>query len=199
MLRASSLLRNRRLEKQLEITDISKKTKIPSRHLLSLENEDFSCFPPEPYCSLIIKSYAQFLGIDDQEILKLFRRDFDQRRKSSSLQSSRLRFTPSLVFNLFIFISIAVFATFLGSEFIKYHRPPALKVNWPPSPSDNTLELSGLTDSEATVRINDNLIIVDSEGKFQKKIALPSNAKIVVEAKSPSGKVARQEKTYPSP
>ena len=73
MLRASALLKNTRLDRELDLLEISKKLKIPVKSLTAIENEDIVNFPQEPYCSLIVKDYADFLGLNGSNILCLFR------------------------------------------------------------------------------------------------------------------------------
>jgi hypothetical protein len=58
----------------------------------------------------------------------------------------------------------------------------------------SSIELTGVTDPESTVRVNNDLIIVNTKGDFQKKINLINgNNKIIVESKSPSGKTTKEE------
>ena len=192
---ASSLLKNTRLDKEWELDDISKKIKIPVKYLQALEDEQVGCFPQEPYCSLIIKDYADYLGLQGQDVLSLFRRDFDQKRKSKNIIKTGFTFTVSIL------AIIVLFSLYLVSEYFKFHQPPKLKVNWPleASVSSSVVEISGITDPESTIRINDDLIIVDSDGLFQKKITLSSgDNNIVVESTSPNGKTTVEQKNINS-
>ena len=188
---ASSLLKNTRLDKEWELADISKKIKVPVKYLEAIENETISCFPQEPYCSLIIKDYADYLGLNGIDVLALFRRDFDQKRKIKSKKSLLFSFTPKFTFAVSLLLIIFFFFVYLTSEYIKFHQPPKLEVNWPleATISGSIIEISGVTDSESTVRINNDLILVDVNGIFQKKINLDSGENnIIVESVSPSGK-----------
>lgn len=197
MFRASTILNNARLEKDLDLSEISKKLKIPLKYLEAFESEDISAFPSEPYCSLIIKDYADFLGLNGQEILSVFRRDFEQKRKIKSRSKIFLTFTPQSTFVLTIIISLFLFSVYLISEYLKFNRPPKLKINWPAESVsvNNNIEISGTTDPESTVSVNGDLVIVNSEGKFQKKLSFAtSEAKIRIESKSPSGKITSEEK-----
>lgn len=197
MYRASLLLKNSRLEKQLEFDEISKIVKIPARHLRAIESEDTSSFPQEPYCSLIVKDYANFLGLNGPEILRLFHRDFAQKHKSKVLSPNRFGFTPQFTFSLAIIFSILAFSAYLIFEYIKFNQPPRLAVNWPTNQTiGDTLDLSGITDPESTVKINGNLIIVNSDGSFSKKINLTKGENsITVESQSPNGKITTTKKT----
>ena len=106
-------------------------------------------------------------------------------------------FTPQLTFSVVVISTVLLFVSYLVSEYIKFNNPPKLKVNWPQAiTSLNSVEITGLTDPEATVRINQDLVIVDINGNFQKKINLSNyEEKIVVESKAPNGKTTKEEKT----
>lgn len=196
MLRTSSLLKETRLDKEYELIDISKKLKIPIKYLTAIENEDIKNFPQEPYCSLIVKDYADYLGLSGQEILCFFRRDFEPKKRSKSAKKEGFAFTPQFTFTVAIIAIVIVFVFYLTFEYIKFNRPPKLKINWPTNIAGESIDISGITDPDSTIRINQDLIIVDNKGNFQKKIIFGSDneIKIVVESKSPSGKVTVEEK-----
>jgi len=196
MLSASSLLKNTRLDKEYELLDISKKLKIPVKYLIAIENEEVLDFPQEPYCSLIIKDYADYLGLNGQEILSFFRRDFEQKKKNKSLKKDTFSFTPQFTFAILIGVVIISFIFYLILEYFKFNRPPKLNINWPENITGETIDISGITDPDSTIRINQDLIIVDAKGNFKKKIQLSSNSeiKVIIESKSPSGKITVEEK-----
>ncbi|MFA5749906.1 MAG: helix-turn-helix domain-containing protein [Candidatus Shapirobacteria bacterium] len=198
---ASSLLKNTRLDKEWELEDISKKIKVPLKYLDAIENEIVANFPSEPYCSLIIKDYADYLGLNGTEILSLFRRDFDQKRKVKSSKKTFFSFTPQFTFTVSIIAILIIFSFYLISEYLKFHQPPKLKINWPheSTVSASIIEINGSTDIEATIRVNQDLILVDNNGNFQKKINLNSgDNRIVIESTSPNGKTTIEEKTINS-
>lgn len=202
MLRVSLILKNARQDKDLEIYEISKKLKIPAKYLEAIENETNSSFPHEPYCSLIVKDYANFLGLNGEDILPIFRRDYAELIKEKQAISPKVFFTPQYTFKFAVILSIIVFVAYLSFEYLKFNRPPSLTIDWPNENSisaNSTVEISGVTDPESTVRINNDLIIVDTNGNFQKKVNISSpDTKIVIESKSISGKTTVLEKTYHS-
>lgn len=195
MKRASAILESARLDRELDFTEISKKTKIPLRYLIAFENENSSDFPGEPYCSLMVKDYADFLGLNGEELLCLFRRDYDRRPENSTRRRFWFSLTPQFAFTAFIFVLGLIFTVYLVTEYLKFNRPPTLKINWPQDFSQKTIEISGITDPESTVKINDSLVIVDINGNFKKTLEISTfEAKIIVEAKSPAGVVTTDEK-----
>ena len=104
MKRASAILESTRLDRELDFEEISKRTRIPTHYLLAFENETTSDFPSEPYCSLMVKDYAEFLGLNGEEILSIFRRDYDQKSQKFYPRHSFFSFTPQLALKLFIIL-----------------------------------------------------------------------------------------------
>lgn len=201
MFQASSLLKNTRLDKEWEISDISKKLKVPSKYLEALEDGEITCYPQEPYCSLIIKDYADYLGLNGKDVLSLFRRDFEQKNKTKKTLKNQFSFTPKLTFSISIILVVILFIIYLISEYYKFHLPPKLKVSWPleATISASTVEINGVTDPESTIRINDDLIMVSNDGSFQKKINLNSGENLItVESTSANGKTSTEQKTINS-
>jgi cytoskeletal protein RodZ len=197
MFQASSLLKNTRLDKEWELSDISKKLKVPKKYLEALEDENISCYPQEPYCSLIIKDYADYLGLNGQDVLSLFRRDFEQKNKNKKSSKNLFSFTPKFTFTFSVILILIVFVIYLIFEYYKFQLPPKLKVNWPleATVSASTVEINGVTDPESTIKINDDLIIINHDGSFQKKIPLISGENLItIQSTSANGKSTVEQK-----
>lgn len=62
------ILREARLSKQLQLTDIESRTGIEVHHLLALELDQFSLVPAEEV-ELYLRSYAELVNLDAEEIL----------------------------------------------------------------------------------------------------------------------------------
>ncbi|MBP9817707.1 helix-turn-helix domain-containing protein [Candidatus Shapirobacteria bacterium] len=196
MFRVSSILKNTREDKDLNYLEISKKIKVPAKYLEALENEKINLLPQEPYCSLIVKDYANFLGLNGEEILSLFRRDFAFKRKSKVDRNNQISFTPQFTFKISVAFTIIIFLSYLIFEYVKFNQPPQLEVIWPSrDPNSSQVEIKGTTDPESSVRVNSDLVIVDANGGFNKKINLNSTeTKVLVESKSINGKTTKVEK-----
>ena len=52
---------------------ISREINISAKYLEALERENFSCFPGEPYVLGFLKNYAEFLDLNPEELLSLYR------------------------------------------------------------------------------------------------------------------------------
>lgn len=67
------LLRRTREEKGLSLKDVQVETKIRTRYLEALEHGDDSVVPGEVYFRSFLRTYANFLGLDGQELAARYR------------------------------------------------------------------------------------------------------------------------------
>jgi len=73
-----SILRQQRESKKLQVEEIAEELKIRLQYLEALENDQFELLPGKLYQRSFLKTYAQFLNLDQGRILKMF----DQHEKS---------------------------------------------------------------------------------------------------------------------
>ncbi len=66
-------LKKERELKNLDIKTISKETNIIPRYIQALENNDFDKFPSETYLFGFLRNYGEYLNIDDEELVHLYR------------------------------------------------------------------------------------------------------------------------------
>jgi cytoskeletal protein RodZ len=66
-------LRSTRESKGYNYEQVSRDTNIAIRYLEALETEDFSQFPGEPYLLGFLRNYGDYLGLDNQELLSIYK------------------------------------------------------------------------------------------------------------------------------
>ncbi|GHV83781.1 transcriptional regulator [Spirochaetia bacterium] len=66
-------LRSGRESKAWTIEDVARETNIAKKYLTALEEEDFSAFAAEAYMLGFLKNYSEYLGLDTNELLRLYR------------------------------------------------------------------------------------------------------------------------------
>jgi cytoskeletal protein RodZ len=71
------MLRRAREDRNMSIEDIASQTRIPQRHLLSLENGDFDALPGRTYSIGFAKNYARILGLSEATIVSQLREEMD--------------------------------------------------------------------------------------------------------------------------
>lgn len=66
------LLRKARMEKKISLDDLQEATKIRKRYLEAIEDGDYKIMPGNFYVRAFIKSYAEAVGLDPNEVLRLY-------------------------------------------------------------------------------------------------------------------------------
>lgn len=196
MTQVGTILQSTRQDLGYTTLEVSKKLKIPTKYLEAIEQCQVHSYPREPYCSLLVKDYADFLGLNGQEITKIFRRDYAESRQKHEFVIKDTGLNPKVTFTITVLIIVIASFLYLVNEYLKFSRPPQLEVSLSRDADTKTVEVKGRTNNDATVRVNTDLVIVEADGSFFKKITLKDNdKKITIESKSPSGKTTVQEKS----
>jgi cytoskeletal protein RodZ len=107
---------------------VSRDTNIAARYLEALETENFASFPGEPYILGFLRNYGEYLGLDAQELLSLYRafKIQEQPVPVDQLLRSPSRF-PKIMLGVLIFLLVLGAAG--GAVYFFMNRPrkpPAL-------------------------------------------------------------------------
>ncbi len=123
-------LQQMRQKKRLKLETISKKTKISIRYLKALEAEDWDVFPAPAYTQVFLRSYANFLNLDSDELVRGYKKYLETIAKSpvtEKLIAKKIK--PKKLTILPIAISIIVLIVWGGwFLFFRSPSPPAVKV-----------------------------------------------------------------------
>jgi cytoskeleton protein RodZ len=66
-------LRDAREAQGLSLADIADRTRIPSRHILAIEDGDYTKLPAATYSAGFVRTYARLLGLDSANLSQRFR------------------------------------------------------------------------------------------------------------------------------
>jgi cytoskeleton protein RodZ len=117
-----TILRKAREDKGLDIDTAARETAITPEFIRGLENEDAAIFPGEPYMIGFLRNYAEYLDVNPESVLSLYR--------SKSIQESPVpdgllvKQKPSFLKPLTIIIScIAVLAVVFIIVFVVIRKP----------------------------------------------------------------------------
>lgn len=177
----SEVLRDRREELGISVQKISKETKIPIDHIVSIEKSDWNKFASFVFIQGIIHKYSNYLHCDTRKISALLRRELAQSETKFILHSSykekRTFATRQIVLFgfLFIFISYFIFQMliFIRKPTLTLQRvPSAIKVSEP-------LEIKGITERGALIYLNDERIFQNSNGTFQEEMYLKKGSRTI--------------------
>jgi cytoskeletal protein RodZ len=193
MIKAGEKLQQARLEKGLSLEDVAKATKIKQSFLSDIESGNYQDLPSSSYAQGFVRNYAKFLGLPEEEILALFRREFDEEKAyrvlPKGLEGKEGFPIARIKIGQAVFIAALVFIAFLGYMLFQYRYAfinPSLDIISPRNLSTVTsteISVIGKTDSDSTVYVNKDEVSVDQNGNFQKIInAFPGKETITVRA-----------------
>jgi len=197
------ILKEAREAKLYTLDDIEKNTKIRKELLEALENDEYSKLPPATFVQGFIKNYGKFLGLNTNKLLAVFRRDFEESKHppqvmesfSNPIKNRPFRLTPGKVVGVVIGLVIVLFFAYLWFEYRNFVGAPNLNVD---SPQDQQtvavpdVIVSGSTDPEVKVKVNNQEIGVDSNGHFSQDVKLASSDNILsITASSRFGQTAK--------
>ncbi len=110
-----STLREARLRRRLDFRQVEQATKIRTRYLRALEEEDFDALPAETYVRGFLRAYADFLALDGQLYVDEYTSRFvtgesflPMRPRRSSSSGSRERVDRRLQTNVVLFTLTAI-------------------------------------------------------------------------------------------
>ena len=204
MTRVGQRLHDERIAKGLSIDDVAKATKIRPSFLYAIEKGEYRKLPSSAYAQGFVSNYAEFLGLPKKETLAIFRREFDEEKiftvlpeglaKKESFPTHRIRIQQTV---LIVIIALLVVAGFLVFQYRDAFVPPSLVLTSPAESVEKTTELtvSGKTDPNAVVSVDNQLVTVDDNGVFQKQIAVfPGKTIITVTSRNQFGKETTVQK-----
>jgi cytoskeletal protein RodZ len=187
------LLKRLRSEKRINLNDVSRNIKVQLKYLESLENGDFESLPADVYVKGFLKNYADFLGVDSKYFVRLFEKEkgikknlekdkTKKEEKIKPLKISSFSFTPQKIIFVLSFLAVVLVVFFIYKEVGTFSGAPRLVVISPESNSETdekTVFLEGITEKDSRLFINDQLVVVDDEGKFKEEIALQAGGNII--------------------
>lgn len=188
-------LRSAREAKGLSIADIEKATKIQSRYLEAIEQNDFDKLPGDFYVRAFIRQYAQIVGLDGKELLSDYKQDVPESdpdeyvENSIDNKSEEVRETTDNKKNMWknylprIAICLGVIIVVLVVYFL-YAR---LSSSGQSSNNDNNVAVSSQTSSKSSSSsaVKKSNVKVTSLGNNQYRVTgLKNNRKLTIKAGS---------------
>src|SRR5215213_3256572 len=147
-----------RERKGVDLVRAERDTKIRVRYLSALERGDYRDLPGAVYTKGFLRNYAIYLNLDPEDVLRQWRRERgDQVGPEPVIVPPRpleepsrpLNFNRSVVVAALLTAGVVLFFVYLGSQLLRYSRPPELAVTTPAtavievSEEDTTYTLAG--------------------------------------------------------
>lgn len=182
-----------RSERRLSLHEISKGTKIQSKYLEYLEEGLYEKLPADVYVRGFLKSYADYVGINDKALIKLFERESGVRRNIKKIESREEVIKPLKITNWLLtpriiagfLAAILVFFGFfyLYREVDKFTSTPKLIIVYPADGETiegRVVSIKGFTEADSRIFINNQAVAVDENGGFQEDINLQPGLNSIV-------------------
>jgi cytoskeletal protein RodZ len=173
----------------LTLSEIALKTKIRKEFLKAFESGDYSSLPDPIYARNFLKKYVRALGADVNYFLEQFdnERGYCDVSARSRLPRARARSRQFLVASRFVQILVLVFLAvsvlgYMGYEIRAMTAPPQLNIFSPTdgfSTHDATIVVSGISEKDASVKINGVVVLLSKDGLFETEIALERGLNVI--------------------
>jgi cytoskeletal protein RodZ len=189
MITAGEVLKKKRETLGRSIEIISQETKIQKRFITNIEDNDFSKFDSEVFLTGFIKIYSQYLGLDVEKVLALYRRSKPQKKtsKGKALDSSWIKYkkfilTPKSILTILSVLFFILILGYIGLQIYKFQSPPRLTITSPIDESivsQELLSVEGTTQPGAVIEINTILVDIDDKGNFKQEITLKEGINVI--------------------
>src|SRR4030043_1119432 len=191
------VLKEARNKKRYSLEGLEKETKIKRSFIQAIEEENWDFLPEYPVILGFVKNIASFLAIDTKGTVALLRRDYPPKVLSVNPKpdiSKEFSWSPKLTFPVGFANVIFLITGYLGFQYIKFISPPVLQVTSPKEGQvvdKQQVLVEGKTDSEATVKVNNQPVLVGEEGTFSIDLDISQKTEeIDVISTSRSGKIS---------
>ncbi|MFA4817899.1 MAG: RodZ domain-containing protein [Parcubacteria group bacterium] len=186
-----------RSDRRISLSEASRATKIQVKYLEYLEAGAYEKLPADVYVKGFLRNYSEFLGIDEKILVKLYEKERGikdnlergKKGKKGNLPVGRekINISPFVITPRIIAIT-AVLLLIFGGFFYLYREvgsfasAPRLVIISPEknySTDGNSVEVSGITDRDAKIFINEQPVMVNDEGKFRENLTVQSGTNTV--------------------
>lgn len=202
-------LKKLRSERRISLAEVYKSTKIQVKYLEYLEDGEYDKLPAKVYVKGFLRSYANFLGVSESYLIKLYEREqgIQENIKNTSQEEKiaepikfpKFIITPKIM--VMSAVGLLVFGCFfyLYKELGNFVNTPRLVIIKPVSGSvveSKTIYVSGVSEKDSEVFINDQPTMVNDKGEFNENVGLQDGLNTIsVKAKNKFGKEAVQNIT----
>lgn len=184
-------LKEVRKEKGLSLENVSQKISIKKEYLSALEEGKFELLPKGVYGKNYLREYSRFLRLNTENILEMYDEiiNLDIKNRQNQVFKQKVPkpyffiIVPKLLKNLLLLSVVIICALYLGFYINNIISPPELKLFYPNKDitiNENTIRVEGQTEKEVEVKINNQKVLLDIEGKFYQDISLRNGINTII-------------------
>ncbi len=199
------ILKEERTKKNFTLDEVERATKIRKKILVSLEEGDWKSLPSTTFVKGLIKNYGRFLGLDHNELIAFFRREFDEKKQVrkpfdiSNVKNKGFRLTPQFVTVSAIGLAVLIVVGYLFVQYQSFTGPPLLEITEPQNNikvNSSEVNLVGKTWEDAVLKVNGEKVSLSPGGAFSVAVGLNQGVNVItVTAINRFGKIATAKRT----
>ena len=185
------VLIEQRKRKRVAIEQAAKDIKIDLKYLQALENGEYDKLPQGVYGKSFLREYCRYLRLSYKNLVKIYdeenglRTDTEKSAEVFSHKRAKKSYflsLPKIIRNIILVLLVLAGFFYLGLKFKDIVAPPGILINFPPEnyvTEDNKINISGKTEINARIFINDEEIVGNEAGEFSKTIDLKEGVNII--------------------
>lgn len=185
------ILKKAREEKGVELEDVAEETKVQTKYLEFLEQDNYDKLPAAVYSKGFLRQYGNYLGLDVDKLIVLYNKErniaFNVKSKGEKnsarlIKEPKLVITPKIIFIFFLSILIVSVFVYLWCQVGSLIQPPSLELSSPASDvmvSSDNIMITGITDPYVEITLNGRIIEINDSGEFSEEYTLQKGLNIV--------------------
>ncbi|WKZ30547.1 MAG: DUF4115 domain-containing protein [Candidatus Dojkabacteria bacterium] len=203
MLTVGQILKRAREQAKVTIDEIAQTTKIRKEYLEKIERNEFTGFVSTTFVKGFIRSYANFLDLDPDNLVALYRRQVGEDEKPIKANLKKVKtegfsISPAHIISLGLALFFIFIIGVLIVQFYRLQQPPAIEIASPaesPFTTDKqSFEIKGATEDQVILMLNGAQVQLRPDKTFSVLVELaPGENIITIEGWKVN---AEQKKTY---
>ncbi|MEK7072445.1 MAG: helix-turn-helix domain-containing protein [Patescibacteria group bacterium] len=178
------ILSEARNSRYINLEEAAKDLNTPFRYLDALEHNNFKDLPNEKYLKVVLKNYSRYLKLDFANLWRILKnsQNFSSIHKYKKVEHKYFTSWPNLIRKMAIVVIIAAILFFLVVKVEQIFAPPLLAISYPSDGmivESRQIKLTGRSESEVELIINNKEIFVDSRGHFETVIDLQKGLNLI--------------------
>lgn len=167
----------------ISLEEASKDLNIPFRYLESLEHNTIQNIPADDF-ERMLKKYCGYLGVDFSLCLNSIkmRKKSPKIKKAGNIERKYLFSWPAILRRAFIIVIVLAVLVFFGIKVEQIFTPPTLNITYPQDGSvieSKHITISGKSEPEVELVVNNKEIFVSSDGSFSAEIDLQKGLNLI--------------------
>ncbi len=201
-----SILRAARTKSNYSLEDAEAKTRIRIKHLEALESGDYQSLPADAYNIGFVRCYAEFLKLNPEKIIRMYREERSQQRFTPSSREVNLApvrtsdwsflITPKVIGIASALLLFGGVVAYIAAQLNQFTQPPTIVLTSHTeefTSEADTVQIQGATTEGSIVTMNNEPIVVTPAGQFSQQVQLsPGINEVVIAAKSRAGKQSQK-------